>query len=148
MTAYHSNGERSKSPSGQQERVTEGDKDESPRVTRTNHPGGQKRGFGKNKKSSGKAKNILLTIIQKKPVVLTCPSKGLYPEKLRPLPGEVEAFTRTSLGLYLFRHIKDYQRKCMESSPYRRASQIFYLYLLRVSTKKTNNILTQINLML
>ena len=96
MTAYHSNGERSKSPSGQQERVTEGDKDESPRVTRTNHPGGQKRGFGKNKKSSGKAKNILLTIIQKKPVVLTCPSKGLYPEKLRPLPGEVEAFTRTS----------------------------------------------------
>jgi len=63
-------------------------------VIRTSHPGGQKRGFGKNKKSSGKAKNILLTIIQKKPVVLTCPSKGLYPEKLRPLPVPLKAFAR------------------------------------------------------
>ena len=83
-------------------------KNESPRVTRTNHRGWQGRvtredengASGKTKKSSGKAKNILLTIIQKTPVVLTCPSKGLYPDKLRPLPGQVEAFTCSAKGLY------------------------------------------------
>ena len=92
MTAYQSNGERSKSPSGQQGRVTEGDKDESPRVTRTSHPGGQKRGFGKNKKIFGKGKkhppdnhseNVCCT----------------YMPKQRPLPGQVEAFTCSAKGL-------------------------------------------------
>ena len=188
MTAYHSNGERSKSPSGQQERVTEGDKDESPRVTRTNHRGWQGRVIGEDKNgASGRTKNPLerqktsswqsfrkrLLYLHAQAKAFTRTSWGLYLEKLRPLPVPPKAFARNGDDLsvkrealhprpwrygnrrhplpirrygkrhrlFVFRkdstcHIKDYQRKYMKSSPYRRVSQIFYLNLLRVSTKK------------
>ena len=123
MTAYHSNGERSKSPSGQQERVTEGDKDESPRVTRTNHrgwqgritegdkdesPGRTKTGLREKQKILGKGKKTSswqsfrkrLLYLHAQAKAFTRTSWGLYPDKLRPLPGQVEAFTCSAKGLY------------------------------------------------